>query len=288
MLLQLACFLLFTPASVLADWDSNLIASSNPDDLLEKGVLFHERGKILLAEKFVPVEFMIPFPTYDFSLKTGIENTITPLSTMWDIPSIFCPLNFSSNLIRIRRHLLLTGFLYKSIRKSMRLPRMYSSYVMKLRLFCLRQPRNDQPAKKAAPGPAQLLWRPWVSLAVALLLAALTLVACKEFLEPVKTSQRPTLRTFAVFQTSRMSFHSMLPNFPEIPKKNFFSSKTNWPPSMKSKRPCSLPKTKTGHSLSNNLQFLNEIFTSCETVTKCCSRINNLILILTPYRRYSL
>ena len=89
--------LIFTPASVLADWDSNLIASSNPDDLLQKGILFHERGNILLAEKFVPVEFMIPFPTYDFSLKNDIETTIARLSSMWDLPSIFCPLNFSSS-----------------------------------------------------------------------------------------------------------------------------------------------------------------------------------------------
>ena len=71
--------------------------SNNHDELLEKGILFHERRKILLAEKFVPVEFMIPFPTYDFALKHEIERTIVRLGSMWDLPSLFCPLNFSTN-----------------------------------------------------------------------------------------------------------------------------------------------------------------------------------------------
>ena len=89
--------LFFTPASVRPDWDSNLQPSHNHDDLLEKGILFHERGKILLAEKFVLVEFMIPFPTYDFALKHEIERTLVRLGSMWDLPSLFCPLNFSTN-----------------------------------------------------------------------------------------------------------------------------------------------------------------------------------------------
>ena len=97
MLLLLVFLLLFTPASVRSDWDSNLQPSNNHDELLEKGILFHERGKILLAEKFVPVEFMIHFPTYDFALKHEIERTIVRLGSMWDLPSLFCPLNFSTS-----------------------------------------------------------------------------------------------------------------------------------------------------------------------------------------------
>ena len=89
--------LILTPASVRPVWDSNLQPSNNHDELLEKGILFHERGKILLAEKFVPVEFMIPFPTYEFALKREIERTIDRLGSMWDLPSLFCPLNFSTN-----------------------------------------------------------------------------------------------------------------------------------------------------------------------------------------------
>ena len=98
MLLQLVFLLLFTPASVRPEWDSNLQPSNIHDELLENGLLFHERGKILLAEKFVPVEFMIPFPTYDFALKHEIERTLDRLDSMWDLPSPFCPLNCSSGI----------------------------------------------------------------------------------------------------------------------------------------------------------------------------------------------
>ena len=88
---------LFTPASVYCQWTSNLEPSNNPNDLLEKGILFNERNKILLTEKFIRVEFLVPFPTYEFTLKPDIEQLLHRLSQMWDLPSIFCPLNFSSH-----------------------------------------------------------------------------------------------------------------------------------------------------------------------------------------------
>ena len=88
---------LFTPVSVYCQWTSNLEPSNNPNDLLEKGILFNEPNKILLSEKFIRVEFLVPFPTYEFTLKPDIEQLIQRLSQMWDLPSIFCPLNFSSH-----------------------------------------------------------------------------------------------------------------------------------------------------------------------------------------------
>ena len=105
--------LILTPASVRPVWDSNLQPSNNHDELLEKGILFHERGKILLAEKFVPVEFMIPFPTYEFALKREIERTIDRLGSMWDLPSLFCPLNFSTNFNSNSTSFNVIGFSYK-------------------------------------------------------------------------------------------------------------------------------------------------------------------------------
>ena len=66
------------------------------DKFLSKGILFHENAKILLAEKFVNVEFLIPFPRYNFTAKEAIEETLHKLSNMWNIPSVFCPFDFSS------------------------------------------------------------------------------------------------------------------------------------------------------------------------------------------------
>ena len=96
---MLVLFLLvfFTPASVRSEWLSNLEASNNPNEIQEKGVLFHERSKILLAEKFIKVEFLVPFPTYDFALKPDIVALMAKLASMWELPSVFCPLDFSSH-----------------------------------------------------------------------------------------------------------------------------------------------------------------------------------------------
>ena len=88
--------LFFAPASVQSEWNSNIEASTDPNALLEKGILFDERSKTLLSEKFIRVEFLVPFPQYDFSMKPDIEAMIYRLSTLWQVPSLFCPLNFSS------------------------------------------------------------------------------------------------------------------------------------------------------------------------------------------------
>ena len=69
----------------------------NFDDVLEKGIIFNEETKILLAEKFVPVQFMVPFPSYNFSLKPELNTLLRRLNDMWKLPSIKCPLDFSSS-----------------------------------------------------------------------------------------------------------------------------------------------------------------------------------------------
>ena len=42
------------------------------------------------------MEFLVPFPTYEFTMKPDIEKMIQQLSLMCETPSLFCPLNFSS------------------------------------------------------------------------------------------------------------------------------------------------------------------------------------------------
>ena len=87
--------LIFTPTSVRSDWASNIEAASNPDDLIEKGILFNEVSKLLQTGKLVRVELLVPFPTYEFTMKPDIENMIQQLSVMWETPSILCPSTFS-------------------------------------------------------------------------------------------------------------------------------------------------------------------------------------------------
>ena len=67
------------------------------DDVLQKGILFNEESKILLAEKFVPVQFLVPFPKYNFSVKPELKALLRNLNEKWNLPSASCPLDFSTN-----------------------------------------------------------------------------------------------------------------------------------------------------------------------------------------------
>ena len=78
----LILLLIFTPASVRSDWASHIKAASNPDDLIDKGILFNEVKKILQTEKFIRVEFLVPFATYELTMKPDIEKMIQKLSPL--------------------------------------------------------------------------------------------------------------------------------------------------------------------------------------------------------------
>ena len=67
------------------------------DDVLKKGILFNEESKILLAEKFVPVQFLVPFASYNFTLKPELVSMPDKLNHMWSLPSSHCPLDFASH-----------------------------------------------------------------------------------------------------------------------------------------------------------------------------------------------
>ena len=90
----LLLFSLFTPAFIRSDWASKIEAATSPDDLIEKGTSFNEVSKVLPTERSIRVEFLVPFPTYEFTVKPDIEKMIEQLSLMWETPSVFCPLNF--------------------------------------------------------------------------------------------------------------------------------------------------------------------------------------------------
>ena len=67
------------------------------DSVLRKGIFFNEEPKILLAEKFVPVQFLVPFPTYNFTLKPELTNLLKNLNDRWKFPSVSCSLDFATN-----------------------------------------------------------------------------------------------------------------------------------------------------------------------------------------------
>ena len=70
-------------------------ATDDYDDFLRSGIIFHQESKILLAEKFVNVEFLLPFPKYNFEWKAEIAKLLSKLGDKWKIPSASCPLDSS-------------------------------------------------------------------------------------------------------------------------------------------------------------------------------------------------
>ena len=67
------------------------------DDVLKKEILFNEESKILLAEKFIPVQFLVPFPSFNFTLKSDFKTLLQELNELWKEPSVHCSLDFSSH-----------------------------------------------------------------------------------------------------------------------------------------------------------------------------------------------
>ena len=73
----------------------HLTASDPYAEVLASGIMFHEVSKILLAEKFVNIEFLVPFPKYTFEVKAQIEQRLQTLADMWAMPTIFCRMDES-------------------------------------------------------------------------------------------------------------------------------------------------------------------------------------------------
>ena len=67
------------------------------DAVLKRGILFNEESKILLAEKFIPVQFLVSFPSYNFTLKPELITMLDKQNHMWSLPSSPCPLDFASH-----------------------------------------------------------------------------------------------------------------------------------------------------------------------------------------------
>ena len=75
--------LIFAPASVRNQRESNIEPSNNPNYLPEKGIFLTSDSKFLLTEKFIRVEFLVPFPTYEFTMQLDFEHFFTAFHECW-------------------------------------------------------------------------------------------------------------------------------------------------------------------------------------------------------------
>ena len=68
----------------------------NTEEALAQGIIFHKEGKILITEKFINAEFLVPFPRYNFTVRQQVETLLHELSTKWVTQSPFCKFTYST------------------------------------------------------------------------------------------------------------------------------------------------------------------------------------------------
>ena len=73
-----------------------LIKTNQPSLATKDGVLFNLHQKILLTEKFVKTEILIPYPIYNKTVEDKLINLTKEIDKMWTSENYGCPLNFTN------------------------------------------------------------------------------------------------------------------------------------------------------------------------------------------------
>ena len=68
----------------------------NTEAALTQGIIFHKEGKILITEKFLNAEYLVPFPCYNFTIRQQVETLLNELSMKWITQSEFCNMTYST------------------------------------------------------------------------------------------------------------------------------------------------------------------------------------------------
>ena len=68
----------------------------NTEEALAQAIIFHKEGKIIITEKFINAEFLVPFPRNNFTIRQQVETLLLELSKKWITQSEFCNLTHST------------------------------------------------------------------------------------------------------------------------------------------------------------------------------------------------
>ena len=88
--------LVFLSLMSMVHLQSPVLPYDTSDGPLKKGIIFHEDKKILLAEKFVNIQFLLPFPQFDVQIQKELTHLTSVLETLWKMPSYNCNLKFTN------------------------------------------------------------------------------------------------------------------------------------------------------------------------------------------------
>ena len=92
--------LLTCNATILTDqvkWTSDIIPDQAQGPVLENGIIFNHATQILLAEKFINVDFLVPFPKFEPDLRAELGAYMEKLGKLWASLTWLCHLDYSTN-----------------------------------------------------------------------------------------------------------------------------------------------------------------------------------------------
>ena len=84
-------------SAIQTEWNSDIIADQDSGAILANGIIFNHVTKILLAEKFINVDFLVPFPKFEMNVSAELGAYINKLAPLWDASSWQCHLDYSTN-----------------------------------------------------------------------------------------------------------------------------------------------------------------------------------------------
>ena len=84
-------------SSIQTEWNSDIIADQNSGAILANGIIFNHVTKILLAEKFINVDFLVPFPKFEMNVSAELGAYVNKLTPLWDASRWQCHLDYSTN-----------------------------------------------------------------------------------------------------------------------------------------------------------------------------------------------
>ena len=87
----LSTFSILSPAYVQNWWASDIKAANNPEDIMERGILFKDGSTISLTRNFFGDEFCLRFPTHAITTKTEIAKWFNVSHFCGESPSFHCP-----------------------------------------------------------------------------------------------------------------------------------------------------------------------------------------------------
>ena len=119
--------------AALPEWISDINADQDSGAIFANGIIFNQVTKLLLAEKFINVDFLVLFTRFEMNVSAELGAYINKLAPLWDASSWQCHLDYATNFQKNDSTFDIDWLLHQVenevtlAEKELEAPRMYSS-----------------------------------------------------------------------------------------------------------------------------------------------------------------